>query len=138
MEPQLTVINKINKKASEITTDDIAESCARYGITLDSLCAKGLEFLGATKSRYDIMTNETIVEPQYQVQLKAWFGFLELLKLVSRDTTVATVAVSHSISPDDVLRLQTIALELKGLETRLNTDSVQRGTPIDVVIHNDI
>lgn len=135
MNKEMKVVNTVVKKASEITVDDIARSCAKYGVTLDSLCAKGVEFLGATKERYDIMENKTVVEPQYQVQLKAWFGFLELLKLVSKEGTVATVGAGVlTIAPEDVVRLESIAKELKGLESRLGGDGIQRGDVVDASI----
>lgn len=132
MDKELKVLGKI--KASDITIDDIALACERAGVTLESLCTKGMEFLNAKKEVYDNDGEYIGEEKLYNVQLKAWFGFMELLKLVNREAVVMTGEVQHKMNANDVERLEAIAKELKGLESRLVTEKVQRGNIIEEAV----
>lgn len=60
---------------------------------------------------------------------------LRLRKLLdNRVEEVKAMSVEHRISAEDIERLETIASELKGLESRLVGDKVQRGEVIDVSV----
>ncbi len=45
---------------------------------------------------------------------------------------VKSATVTHKIAPEDIDRLEKIAAELKGLESRLMVDKIQQGEIIDV------
>ncbi len=45
---------------------------------------------------------------------------------------IKSATVTHKIAPEDIDRLENIAAELKGLESRLLTDKIQQGEIIDV------
>ena len=52
---------------------------------------------------------------------------LELLRLVSTKEITGTAVVTHQMDSGDISRLEAIANELKGLESRLSTDTIQQG-----------
>lgn len=125
--PEISVINKINKKVSELTVDDIALYCEQSGITISTLCLKLNQLLNATREIKDRDGEVVDTIPDNNIQLKALGVALELLRLVSIKPIHAGMVIEHQIAPGDIERLEAIAHELKGLESRLNTDSIQQG-----------
>ena len=124
---EIQVINKITKKISELTVDDIAQYCESAGVTVGSLCLKLQELLNATREIKDRDGDIIDVLPDNNIQLKALGVALELLRLVSGKDVGGTATVTHQMAPGDIERLENIAKELKGLESRLNTDTIQQG-----------
>lgn len=120
------------KKVSELTVDDIATYCDGAGITLKTLCTSLHRLLNAQK----VVKWENGVDPIYDndnnVQIKALSTAFELLKLVGGKVVEGTVQHQHSLAPGDIERLESIATELKGLETRLINDRTQQGHTIDI------
>lgn len=134
MDKELSVVNKINKKVSELTVDDIAEYCEKSGVTISALCLKLNQLLNATREIKDRDGEIVDVLPDNNVQLKALGVALELLRLVSTKEVVGTGVVTHQMAPGDIDRLENIAKELKGLEGRLMSDKIQQGETIDADI----
>ena len=126
---EIGVVNKISKRVSEITVDDIARYCEEAGVTVESLCVKLKELMGAGKEIRDRDGERTgVKEPDWNVQYKAMVVGLELLKLVKKDVEIVGMGqVEHKMAAGDIERLEAIARELRGLERRLVEDSVQRG-----------
>lgn len=118
----------INKKISEYTVDDIAIHCSEANITVARLCVDLDTLLKAEKISRGAWGAES--DPDNHTRLRALGICLELLKLVGQ-TPVQTIAtVQHVMAPGDIDRLKDIATELKGLESRLNSDSIQQGSPV--------
>lgn len=130
---EVQVINKISKKVSELTVDDIAVYCEESGVTISALCLKLNSLLNATREIKDRDGDIIDTMPDNNIQLKALGVALELLKLVSGKAVPTVGVVQHQLAPSDIARLELIATELKGLETRLNTDTIQRGITIEPV-----
>lgn len=130
---EVQVINKISKKVSELTVDDIAVYCEESGVTISALCLKLNSLLNATREIKDRDGDIIDTMPDNNIQLKALGVALELLKLVSGKAVPTVGVVQHQLAPSDIARLESIATELKGLETRLNTDTIQRGITIEPV-----
>lgn len=126
---EIQAINKINKKVSELTVDDIASYCQESGVTISALCLKLNQLLNATREIKDRDGDIVDTLPDNNVQLKALGVALELLRLVSNKQVVGTVAVTHQMAAGDIDRLEAIAHELHGLETRLIKDNIQQGIP---------
>lgn len=125
------VVNKINKKVSELTVDDIAMYCEEAGITVYTLC-RNLKILEtASIPKFDRDGEEIAQIPDNNVRLKVLMVEAEMLKLIARKELIGTSVVQHQMAPGDIDRLEVIAKELKGLESRLVVDKVQQGI-IDV------
>lgn len=131
MDKSNKIINKISKKCSELTVDDIAIYCEENGVTIGSLCYKLNELLNATREIKDRDGDVIDIIPDNNVQLKALSVALELLRLVNNKTVAVIGKIEHQMSDGDILRLEAIATELKGLESRLISDRIQQGMVID-------
>lgn len=131
MNNEISVINKINKKISELTVDDIAKYCADEGLTVPRLCKKLNILLDAKRIRYDRDGDVAGEDEDNNTQLKAVTTGLELLKLIGGKVVATMGVVEHQMAPGDIDRLELIATELKGLESRLVVDKIQQGVLID-------
>ena len=130
---ELQAINKIVKKVSDITVDDLQLYCEKAGVTVEALCVKLGELLNAGHGGMDKYGDaKGVFEPDFNIQYKAMVVGMELLKLIKKDVGVVVGQVTHSMAPEDISRLEMIAHELKGLEQRLVTDKVQQGEVVDV------
>lgn len=135
---ELSVITKISKRVSELTVDDLAIYCNEAGVTVSSLCVVLSRLLNAQR----VVKWENGVDPIYDndnnVQVKALGTALELLKLVgNRGGEMVSGVVTHQMAAGDIERLEAIASELKGLESRLVQDRTQQGVAVDAVVVAD-
>lgn len=117
----------INKAAKEI----IATEMEKSGITDSKPFVTLARLLTARKMTLDKFGEEHYEEDN-AAQGKAVELALRLKGLLDNKVSdVQAVSVTHSMSKEDIERLESIAKELKGLEAKLMKDKVQQGV-IDV------
>lgn len=118
---------QINNRANEIITKEMESA----GITDSAPFVVLSKLLNAKKMTVDKFGDEH-EEEDNAAQGKAVELVLRLKKLLDNKVSdMGTPVVTHRMAPEDIVRLEAIAHELKGLEVRLNADKIQQGV-IDV------
>jgi UDP-N-acetylmuramyl pentapeptide synthase len=99
---EMTVINYISKKSSEITIDDVGAACEKAGVTIDRVCQKLNELLEARRELKDRDgEGRGVYEEEYNVQYKAAMACIELLDLVKKKDVVVGGVIEHQLSKDE-------------------------------------
>lgn len=119
---------EVYKVASKIISEGFESAGIKEG---DEFKALG-KLLTARK-----MTVDKFGEEHWEDDNTAIRGGVELVLrlrrlLDNKVEDIKDISVTHKISSDDIYRLEKIAAELRGLETRLLIDKVQQGDIIDV------
>ena len=126
--PEIVVVNKINKKVSELTVDDIALYCEQSGITISSLCLKLNGLLNATREIKDRDGDLLDTVPDNNVQLKALVVSLELLKLVNKKDTNINIGINEKqIGLEEAKEIEDIFKRVEDLRKRRDMDRIQQG-----------
>lgn len=119
---------EIYKAANQIILDGFKEAGIKDGDEFKALA----KLLVAQK-----MTVDKYGEEHYEDDNTAIRGGVELVLrlrrlLDNKVDEIKDISVTHRMAPGDIDRLEAIAKELKGLESRLVDDKIQQGQIIDV------
>ena len=116
----------VDKLPSVMTVDDLAKVCEEEGVTIRSVVGVLSDGLKSTLMRVHNSGIEDSGEPDNPTRHKYMVSAMEMLRMVKKEVA-APVAVEHHMAAGDIERLEAIARELVGLESRLKADPIQQG-----------
>jgi len=126
---EIAVINKINKKASELTVDDVEIFCQEAGITIERVCKKLNILMDGGKEIRDPYGNYKWSEPDNNVQYKAAMACVALLDLIKKKDVIVGGVIEHRLSDDERAFREKIAEKIiRGRELR----RIEVGETVDI------